>query len=196
MKDKIKRGIEITLKESGKLAWVERDRQDGTLLLRDTQLESPQTIYFDESVHNICLSRKGLKTAKIQPKNKTKEKLTYDQQLTEFFRKMSLRMPNVCDECGSKLMAFNNFGKRCCTSHIFPKAQFKSISMDENNIMFLGADITGGCSCHDEWDRLGAEHRKKMKVYQTALEALKALKSKMTNKELVMVYTYLGLEWQ
>lgn len=193
---KLKRNTPITVKETGQQLYVERDRGDGRILCRDTPKDNIAAAYFDLRVDSIEVEPKRYRTSQIKAKPKSKERLTFDQELSAFFRQVTLRMPTKCQECGSQLFAFNNFGRRSCAAHILPKAKFKSVAMNEDNIVYLGADFLGGCSCHDEMDKLGVEHRVKMKIYPLVLERFEKLKPNLTQRELIQAYTYLGISWQ
>lgn len=195
MNPKLKRGTLIHLKAEKIDGIIERDRQDGTVLIKLPNKPVEQQ-FFDTTIDNIAEVRKGFKTPVSKPKVLSSKEKTEKQLLNEFFDKVALRMPYLCDNCNKPLYAFNKFAKRSCSAHIFPKAQFKNIAMDEDNIFFLGPDLLGICDCHDSWDKKGVEHRKTMNVYHTGLWAFEALKHKMTDKEVIQAYTYLGLEWE
>lgn len=108
----------------------------------------------------------------------------------EFFE--SLTIPERCEECNQQLLAFNNFGRRCCSAHILAKSSFKSVAKEPSNILFLGASLLGACDCHNKWDSC-IENRKSMRVYATALTRLEGFKHLLTDKEIVMAEKYLGI---
>jgi len=109
----------------------------------------------------------------------------------DFFE--SLVIPERCEECNERLLAFNNFGRRCVSAPILPKQTFKSVAKHPDNILFMGAGLLGACNHHDVWDR-GIENRKSMRVYKIALERLESFKHLLTDKELVMAEKYLGID--
>lgn len=123
---------------------------------------------------------KEIKRKPLKPKDEYKE----------FFE--SLVIPERCEECNQQLLAFNNFGRRCCSAHILPKSSFKSVAKRPDNILYLGASVLGGCACHNKFDNC-VDSRKSMRVYEIALTRLESFKHLLTDKELVMAEKYLGI---
>ena len=130
------------------------------------------------------------------PKHLTEKQKSEKELMNEFFIKVGLKMPYNCMNCNKPLYASTQWAKRCCSAHILPKAQFPSVAMNEDNIVFMGADIIGVCNCHDQFDRNGIEHRASMPIHQIALERFELLKPHLSSKELVSAYTYLNIQWQ
>lgn len=108
----------------------------------------------------------------------------------DFFE--SLEIEPRCQECNQLLLAFNNFGKRCCSAHILPKSTFKSVAKLPENILYLGAGFLGSCSCHDKWDSC-IENRISMRVYKIAVDRFNSFSHMLTDKEIVMAEKYLGI---
>lgn len=195
MADKIKRGVEVTRKDNGENWFCERDRQDGTILLRDTPNESPQAIYFDTVLSNITTARKAVTGLKNTQKPKTEKQKTEEQLLNEFFDKVGLKIPFNCENCKKPLYAFNKKAKRSASAHILPKAHFPSVATNENNILYMGALYIGQCGCHDNWDN-SVSKRIKMPIYKKALQQFEKLIPALSQKELIMAYSYLDIKWQ
>lgn len=164
---------------------MERDRGDGTALIIMNE------VFEDVDIADLKPIPKGRSVISNKPKVLNTDK----QKLNEFYSQIALRMPYECENCGQKLQAFNKFAKRSCSAHIFPKSSFPSIAMNEDNILFMGAVMLGGCGCHNSWDS-SAYLRSKMKIYPIALERFKKLKEYLTPKEIIKASTYLNLQWQ
>lgn len=177
---------------NGISVWIERDRQDGTALIR---IGKDEPVFEDVDVKYLKPIKKVGPSIASKPKVLTEKEKTETQLLNEFFIEISLTMPYNCKECGKPLYAKNKFAKRCVSAHILPKAIFPSIATNKNNIFFLGTSIIGICHCHDTWDST-ADKRSKMKVYQLALERFELLKPFLNDKEIIQAYTYLNLEWK
>lgn len=121
---------------------------------------------------------------------KRKPVTTHKDEYKEFFE--SLTIPERCEECNQQLLAFNNFGRRCVSSHILPKSTFKSVAKHPDNILFMGASLLGACDCHDKWDR-SIESRKSMRVYQMAVDRIYSIRNLLTDKEIISAKKYLGI---
>jgi hypothetical protein len=185
MSNKIKRGTKLIY--NGQTVEMERDREDGTALIR------MGTMFEDVDVCDLEPVKKVNKP--INKVSDTKKEKTEREKLNDFFAEVSLKMPYECENCGQPLQAFNKFGKRSCTAHILPKSGFPSVAMNADNILFMGAGFLGGCSCHDRYDA-GIEQRSKMKVYQVALKRFELLKPFLPDLELIRAYSYLNIKWQ
>lgn len=140
-------------------------------------------------------ARKQGKSIKSKPMNDAKK--SEKQLMNEFFDRVALKIPYNCMNCGKALYAYTKVAKRAVSAHILPKAYFESIKMDEDNIMFLGADYIGcPCNCHDRYDA-SVEIRITMPIYDFALKQFyKSLKAKLTSEELKRAYDYLNIEWK
>lgn len=130
------------------------------------------------------------------PKAISAAKKSLKDELNDFFAHMALKMPHRCMNCDEPLFAFNQFAKRCVSAHILPKSEFTSVATNELNIIFLGAAILCKCSCHDDWDGKGSDHRKRMAIYKVAIKRFDQFKHLLTQPELIKAYTYLGIKWQ
>lgn len=183
---KIKRNTELIY--NGETAYMERDREDGTALIRIG------TMFEDVDTCDLKLAVKGRSGISNKPKVLNDKEKTEKQKLDEFYSRIALRMPYNCENCNQPLQAFNKFAKRSCAAHILPKSLFPSISTNEDNILFMGAGFLGGCHCHDTFDS-DANTRSKMKVFPIALERFEKLKQYLTNKEIIKANTYLSIEY-
>ena len=193
---KPKRGHSFIIKETGETVYLERIKSNTVYFVCDTAGLPLHGNYFDVKVEILAENKKSLKSLIIGSKPETVKQKTDRQILNEFFTNVALTMPFNCMECGKPLYAYNQFAKRCVSAHILPKAEFESVKTNPDNIFFLGADLLGICSCHDDWDRKGADHRANMAVYQIALERFEtSLKHKLTGHELIRAYTYLNLKF-
>lgn len=184
---KIKRNTELIY--NGETAYMERDREDGTALIRIG------TMFEDVDICDLKLAVKGRSGISNKSKVLNDKEKTEKQKLDEFYSRIALRMPYNCENCNQPLQAFNKFAKRSCAAHILPKSLFPSIATNEDNILFIGAGFLGGCHCHDTFDS-DANTRSKMKVFPIALERFEKLKQYLTDKELIKGYTYLNLKWK
>lgn len=188
-KPKDKRGKVFKVKETGNEVYLWKVREDGCYLCSIEKNGELIEFWPDELIEAKTFGKP------IKSKPVTEAKKSKKSALDEFFDRMALKIPFNCNECNRPLYAFNKFAKRCSMAHILPKAEFKSVETNEDNLFFLGADIIGHCNDHDRWDRQGAENRTHMKVYQIALERLPKLLPCLTDAERIKVYTYLYLEF-
>lgn len=163
---------------------------DGFIVVLIKETNRYVTVHSDD-LTEVLKQRSGLQA---KPKVLTNENKTEKQILNEFFKRIALKIPFNCQNCEKPLYANNEFAKRSVCAHLLPKAIFKSVATDENNIVFLGPDLLGVCNCHDRYDA-NVKIRIGMPIYQLALERFEILKEKLTGKELIQAYTYLGLEW-
>lgn len=133
-----------------------------------------------------CLGKK-----KIRESKKTKEEI---KELTVFFAEASLVFPVNCENCGERLDNSSPFARKSQTCHILPKTKnggFPSISTHPSNKVFMCC--FHGCHGHGDWDNLDAEKRKRMQVYEIAIERFKTLEKHLNEKEKLKAYKYLGL---
>lgn len=192
---KYKRGTELSA--NGIPVWVELDQNGDCVFVcyqktRDVT-KGDEFVWIErEALKQV---NKGRSTITSKPKVLTEKEKTDKQKLDEFYSRIALRMPYNCENCGQPLQAFNKFAKRSCCAHILEKCNFKSIAMNEDNILFMGAGFLGGCQCHDKYDS-DANTRSKMKVYQIALNRFEKIKEFLTDKELIKAYSYLNLTWK
>lgn len=126
-----------------------------------------------------------------KPKQLTTSEISDSKVMNNFFD--SLIIPFNCECCGKPLYAFTKVAKRSVSAHIFQKAHFKSIKMNKDNILFMGADYIGcPCNCHDRWDS-NSDTRKSTAIYPLALERFELLKPHMTNAEILEAHKCLGI---
>lgn len=182
---KYKRGQKFTIIETGEEITLNRIKENGEYFC-DFDNGSYQSFHPDE----LKPVTKGKKPISSKPKKLTKSEKSDKDDLNLFFD--TLAIPAHCQECGDMLMAFNKFAKRSVCCHILPKSKFESIATNPLNILFMGADFLGGCSDHDFWDK-SVGNRKKMNVYQLAIERFELLKPSMTSSEIIEAYKYLGI---
>lgn len=183
---KLKRGSEHYL--NGKPVYIERDRQDGTILISDSKMLRPEDNYWTILKSDLQL-KPGKPTLKVV---KSTENSSEKKDLNAFYD--SLKIPFNCQNCRQPLYAFNKRAKRAVSCHIFPKSKFISIATDPDNIVFMGCDFVGSsCDHHTIWD-YSVDNRKKMPIYDLAIKRYsESLKFRMTEKEIVMAEDYLGL---
>lgn len=190
---KFKRGTEWLL--NGNSVWIELDQQtDNVFICYQKTRDVTKGDLFQWVVReDLKPINKGRSTITSKPKVLTNKEKTETEKLNDFYKKIALKAPYKCENCGQKLQAFNNFGLRSCTAHILPKAHFPSIATNEDNILFIGAGFLGGCHCHDTFDS-DANTRSKMKAFPIALERFEKLKQYLTNKEIIKAQTYLSIQ--
>lgn len=189
---KLKRGSQHSL--NGNPVYIERDRGDGTLLISDSPLLRPEDNYWSINKSDLKLSYKKGSSISSKPKPPTEKQKSDQKDMNSFFDSLAGKVPFNCQSCRKALYAFNKIAKRACTAHLFPKAHFKSIATDADNIVFLGCDFVGSaCDCHTKYD-YSLDKRKKMPIYDIAVKRFyEKLRVKMTPKEIVMAEDYLGL---
>lgn len=186
-----KRKHEFVIIETGQHVWLDRIQTANTYFVCDSPALSLDDNYFP--IEKTALREPGKQSKGIStiPKPLTAEKKTEKQELNEFFA--SLKVPYNCENCGKALYAFNSFAKKCCSAHILPKCDFKSIATNKDNIMFLGAGILGNCNCHDMYDS-NILTRSLMKCYPLAVERYQKIKSSLTEAEIIKANIYLNLK--
>lgn len=186
-----KKGNALIDKSKEQNVWVYHQKSESVVLVStDPNFNSADDMYEANTGDLMNLRQNHSKSIKSKVKGATNEEKEAKNGLNAFFD--SLVVPERCQECGDRLMAFNKFAKRSCCAHLLPKFKFESIATNELNILFMGADFLGGCSCHDCWDK-SVSNRKKMEVYPLALQRYELLKEFLTNAEIVSADKYLGL---
>lgn len=136
-----------------------------------------------------CIGREPIKS-----KSKQKESA---KELNVFFADASLVFPVYCENCGERLLNTGSFTRRSQTCHILPKTAsggFPSVATHPANKVFMCC--FHGCHGHGDWDNQDAEKRKKMPVYEKALERFRKFENELTESEKIKAYKYLGLEGQ
>lgn len=167
-------------------------RSDNKIVICDD--ENLQTGFSYEPVYPYELSP----VSKLRQGISTKPQSSYKRgelgDMTAFFDSMADKVPFNCINCGKPLYAFTKKAKRCVTCHILPKAQFKSLATDPDNILFMGCDFIGSpCDDHTRWD-YSVDNRKKMPVYKIALRRFnEILRHKLTDSEVIKALDYLGI---
>lgn len=194
---KIKRGHAFYDTKKNKNVWVYTVRNYSEIVVCDSPDFNLTDTYYNVILSDLkVVSKKTGTSIKQVAKTVSDEEKQYKKDLNTFFDVQALKIPFHCMNCGKPLYASNKFAKRCITCHILPKADFKSIATDPNNIVFMGVGILGGCDCHSIFDNCGAENRSKMKIYDLVLKRFELLKLKLTTKELIKACTYLNLNFQ
>lgn len=190
---KYKRGFAFIDIEKEQQVWLYRIKSETDYLVStDPSFENANDMY--EAKLNDLKELHQKRSSSIRAKAKVLS-LTEKQDkndLTAFFD--SLSIPECCQECGAKLMAFNNFGKRSCCCHVLPKNRFEEIATNELNIVFMGADFLGGCPHHDFWDS-SVENRMKMIIYPLALKRFELLKEFLPSEKIIEAWDYLGIKY-
>jgi len=190
---KPKRGQAFLNVDTGETIYLERIKSPLTYLMCDDSTLAITANFFEVQAHALKQVNK-ISGARIQSRPLSTSQHNEKKQLNEFFEQESIKIPFNCQGCNKPLYAKNKFGKRCVTAHILPKAYFKSVSTNSDNIFYLGAAILGVCSCHDNWDNKGAEDRVKMPCYKLAVERFEKFKHLLTDSELIKAYKYLNIK--
>lgn len=81
-----------------------------------------------------------------------------------------------CAECGDRL-----FGDVSEVAHILEKSKFKSISTDDENVIYL-CGWKSKNNCHGKFDNSSNEVVQEMKIYQDLLPVVRLLKEKIDEK--------------
>lgn len=81
----------------------------------------------------------------------------------------------ICEECGCNLSG--DFSE---VAHILHKSKFKSIALDDDNIIYLCG--YSGNNCHAKFDLSSTEEFRKMKVFNKVSQRYEELKSKIKEK--------------
>lgn len=105
------------------------------------------------------------------------------------------QIPEFCENCGKKLMAFTSNQKRFVTAHILPKTPnggFPSVATHPQNRMFLGVSLFSLCNCHDLWDQ-DRDTRSAMPCHKIAVQRFSLFKELLTTKELIKALDYLKI---
>lgn len=186
---KLKRGSEHYL--NGKPVYIERDAENGLVFITDSKERLPGDNYWWVNKSDLSVAPKyntTLKVVKVKPA-KQKEKDEYN----EFFKSLYPKVPFNCQSCRRSLYAFTNTQKKASCAHLLPKAIFKSIATNPDNIVFLGVDVFGAsCNCHSAYDST-VERRVKMPIYETVLKRYELLKPHLSAKDIQLAYEYLGI---
>lgn len=98
------------------------------------------------------------------------------ENFPEFYKKHIDFIKNsnmICQECGVKLI-----GDVSEVAHILPKTYYKSISTEDDNIVYL-CSWKSSSNCHGKFDN-GEEES--MKVFKFATEKIKNIITKITEK--------------
>ncbi len=84
-----------------------------------------------------------------------------DEELENWF-KMKMRLPKVCDNCGTRLNSLNEKEWRGSHHHILDKSLFPSVKTHDLNHLVLGFYC-----CHSQW-HTSIENAKKMPIWNYA----------------------------
>jgi len=111
-------------------------------------------------------SKKGLEKRKEERKD-----------FPEFFQKhIEIAKNKFCEECGEKLK-----GNSSEIAHILPKSYYKSISTNDNNIIYL-CGIYSENQCHTNFDNYDEKKFKKMHCYSKISSIFTELEKEITEK--------------
>lgn len=132
-----------------------------------------------------CMARTTVKKSKAIKEDK--------KEINVFFASQALIFPMFCENCGERLDSSSMFARRAQTCHILPKRKnmFKSVATHPQNKMFMCC--FHGCHGHGTWDNTDAERRKRMKVYELAIERYRQFEDVLTEAERIKAEKYLGL---
>ena len=162
---KLKRGTDREF--NGQTVYIYRQIDERSACICDNKLMRYDDTYTVVLISELKEVFKGRN--RIATKPPTAESKAIKSDMTTFYRSFGCVQPFHCQNCFKPLYACNDFFQRSICAHILPKAEFESVKMHPDNIMFLGVDLIGLCNCHDQWDRQGREHRSKMKCYDQAI---------------------------
>lgn len=186
---RLKRGTEHYL--NGKPVYIERDRMDGTILITDSKLLRPEDNYWDVNKSDLSIAYKRGSSISAKEKPLTPVQVKDKGDMNAFFD--SLDVPFNCMSCRKPLYAFNKKAKRATSAHCLPKSIFPSVSMNPDNIVFLGCSVFGSsCDCHGFFDG-SVDRRMKMPIYETVLKRFEILKPFLDDTELIAAEEYLGI---
>lgn len=187
---KLRRGSEHYL--NGKPVYIERDKGDGTVLITDSKERLPGDNYWN--INKSDLKQQCKVNSKIQAKGLAPDKISDKADLNTFFKSLEKDIPFGCMCCRKPLYALNKQSRRGVCCHILPKAKFKSIAMNRDNILFMGVYVFGSsCDDHSIWDS-SVERRVKMPIYELALKRYtEKLKPLLTKREIILADEYLGI---
>lgn len=111
-------------------------------------------------------SKKGLEKRKEERKD-----------FPEFFQKhIEIAKNKYCEECGQKLR-----GHVSEIAHILNKSYYKSISTDDNNVVYL-CGLFSKNQCHSNFDSFDNKKFKQMTIYPKISCIFAELESKITEK--------------
>lgn len=100
-------------------------------------------------------------------------------ELQDFFSKHISIIKNEnkrCEECGSPLS-----GVHAEVAHILPKGKFKSIAMDDDNVIYLcGFNTTQ--NCHSKYDNLPNEKMRQMNIFDKVSGIFSKLEDKIEER--------------
>lgn len=127
----------------------------------------------------------GQKTAKEskkaeRPKAADREKSESKRVMAAFFESLIPKMPGKCMECGKALPRGGGWQTKATMAHILPKRKrfgFPSVACNEKNIVYLCIDH------HTNYDNLGADYAKKMKIYPLLRQRVSEMWPLLTDEE-------------
>lgn len=194
MGTKIKRGTELSL--NGTSVWCDLDSGGDCVFIcyQKTRDVTKHDEFEWIPKADLKPAKKTGSTINNKPKKLTVKEKTDKELMNEFFLSLHPYIPFNCQNCNKPLYAYTNWAKRCISGHILPKAQFESVAIIKDNIMFLGSSLLCICTCHNLWDDKGAEERKAMPVYQQAIDQFYTYQHRLNDKDLIDAYEYLGLK--
>lgn len=180
---KIKRNTELIY--NGETVFMERDREDGTALIRIG------TMFEDVDTCDLKLAVKGRSTISNKPKVLTDSEKSFKKELNVFFADQLLVCPKQCEECQTPFYNYSKDELRGLVAHILPKNKkaFPAVSCHPQNRMFLGTK----CGCHSAWDGMGAQERSQMNIYPVAIERFNKFKELLTTPEIIKAEKYLNI---
>lgn len=187
---KLKRGQQFIY--NGQTVYIELEKSFGNVLVCDNEERRLEDTYFEVKRSELEPMNKARTSIQAKPKVLTKSEKVSKDGLNEFFDRIALKIPFNCQECRRPLYAMNKFARRSVSCHILPKSQFPSIATNEDNILFMGADLLGICRCHDTFDS-NIESRIRMKIYPIALKQFTKFRHLLTDKELIKACKYLNI---
>lgn len=183
---KLKRNTEWLY--NGTPVFIERDRQDGTALIR---IGIDQPVFEDVDVCDLKPVNKPRSVISNKPKVLNDKEKSFKKELNVFYASQLLEIPKYCENCERPLYINSKWDGRKMTCHILPKSLFKQLAIHPLNRVFMCCD--NGCYGHDKWDNGDALERSQMPVYAIAIGRFNKFKELLIPKDLIKANKYLNL---
>lgn len=133
--------------------------------------------------HNSIVFPKVKKAYKI-PKQTAKNKIAKKEK-SDLLRPFFIKHENIikskglcCENCGEKLV-----GSFFECAHILDKQRYKSVMVDDDNLVYLCCGLMGESNCHSVFDNFGKnnlENLSKMFIFATLIEKYNKMRDKVT----------------
>jgi predicted Zn-ribbon and HTH transcriptional regulator len=107
------------------------------------------------------------------------------ERLKKFYNEMLNIMPYDCMNCGNELFSSTVINPRTVVAHILPKAKFKSIDANIDNVLFLC------CECHNKYDLQSSRFMKEQPISNLIKQRVRLLIPLLSEAESKKVPNYL-----